>query len=239
MGTRFYHSSGINIERMAHDLEGIFLAQGYQVQHFGNKEHMVVQLRKGSDFEAIIGMQAAIAVTLHAVHDGVIATIGEQQWADKAAAGAIGMLLLWPLALTAGAGIIRQANLENQLFNALDAVALQQRPDVKVGPVPPHLEAQMHRQGAPHYANAYNAPPPPYTNTPPEQPARNAPMSSPGKLQCLNCQEINEVEDFYCSRCGKPLALRKKRCPQCKAEVKSNAAFCTRCGTPFEQPERT
>src|SRR5438034_699506 len=106
MDTRFYRAPSLDIERIARDLEGLYISQDYQVQHFGNKDHMVVQLKMGSQLEAVIGMQAALTLTLQRFPRGVVATVGQQQWVDKAAAGAIGMLLLWPLAVTAGVGAI-------------------------------------------------------------------------------------------------------------------------------------
>src|SRR5260370_7886104 len=149
MDTRFYRSSGLNIERIARDLEGLILSKDYQVHHFGNKDHMVVQLKMGRDFEAIIGMQAALTVTLQRFPRGVVATVGQQQWIDKAAAGAIGMLLLWPLAVTAGVGPIRQASLERQLFCMLDTVVLRQRADVTIAPYPPPIPSQTPPQPPP------------------------------------------------------------------------------------------
>lgn len=221
MDTRFYRSSGLDIERIARDLEGLYLSQDYQVQHFGNKDHMVVQLKMGSDFEAIIGMQAALTVTLQRFPRGVVATVGQQQWIDKAAAGAIGMLLLWPLAVTAGVGAIRQASLESQLFSMLDTVVLRQRADVNIGPVPPDMKAQAQQQAPPSF----------YENPAPGQRSRHGSTSGTGSRECSNCGELYDSEDLYCSRCGKPLASPKKPCPECKAEIKSDATFCTKCGT--------
>src|SRR5689334_13584487 len=120
MSTHFYQSNRLNIEQMVRDLEGILQAQGYQTQHFVNGAQIVVQLREGSDFEALLGMQATLGVILQATNDGVTATAGEQQWIDKAAVGVLGAIVLWPLLVTASVGIIRQANLENQLFGVLD-----------------------------------------------------------------------------------------------------------------------
>ncbi len=216
MDTRFYRAPGLDIERIARDLEGLYISQDYQVQHFGNKDHMVVQLKMGSQLEAVIGMQAALTLTLQRLPSGVVATVGQQQWIDKAAAGAIGMLVLWPLAITAGVGAIRQASLEGQLFSMLDTVVLQQRADVQIGSVPPDIEAQARRQ----------APPSPYESPVPGQESyhREAP-------KCSNCGALYDIGDLYCARCGKPLAPPKKQCPACKAEIKSNATFCTKCGT--------
>src|SRR5713226_339250 len=110
MDARFYQSSGLDSKRIAHDFEKIFLGQGYQVQHFGNDEQTIIQLRKGGDFEAFLGLQAALTLNLRRTPEGVLAAVGQQQWIDKAAAGVIGILLFWPLAITAGAGLIQQTS---------------------------------------------------------------------------------------------------------------------------------
>ncbi|HZR40660.1 MAG TPA: zinc ribbon domain-containing protein [Ktedonobacteraceae bacterium] len=227
MDTRFYQSPELDPERIAQEFASILLAQGNQVQHFGSKEHMVVQLRQGSDLEAFIGMQAALTITLQSVPGGMIAVVGQQQWADKAALGAIGVFFFWPLIATAGVGVIRQATLESQVLSTLDGVVLRQKPGTRVGPVPPEMQSQWQQQ-----------PPPPFSNAPfgPGQQPQYTPM--PG-IQCPNCQEINEMGDLYCSHCGKPLAQQKKHCPQCNAENKTNAAFCTQCGASLSQQEPT
>src|SRR5260370_8253894 len=83
MDARFYNSNDLNIERLATDLEHFFRSQGYQAQQFGNNEQMMVQLKKGSDFEAVIGMQAALTVTIQRTAGGVIVAVGRQKWFDK------------------------------------------------------------------------------------------------------------------------------------------------------------
>jgi predicted nucleic acid-binding Zn ribbon protein len=217
MDTRFYQAPDLDIERIARDLDDYYLSQDYQVQHFGNKERMVVQVKMGSQLEAVFGMQAALTVTLEHFPRGVLATVGQQQWLDKAAAWAIGMLLLWPLAITAGVGAIRQVSLESQVFDVLDTVVFRQRPDAKVGSVPPDLEAQARQQASSSS----------YENVAPRQGSQ---QFSTQALKCFHCGEPYDAGDIYCSRCGKPLASPKKHCPVCKSEVKSDATFCTKCG---------
>jgi hypothetical protein len=211
MESRFYQSSDLDIERAALEVEDVFRAQGNQVQHFGNAEQVAVQIRQGGELEAIIGMQAALTVTLQKSSGGVVVTVGQQQWIDKAVVGAVGMFFLWPLIFTAGAGLIRQSLLETQLLNAVDVAIRRQRANVQYGPVP---------QGY-----AQQAGPAPQWRAPWQ--------SAPEQIQCANCKEFNEVGDIYCSHCGKPLAPQKKECPQCHSEVKANAEFCTKCGTPL------
>ena len=79
------------------------------MQHFGDNDQMTVQVKKGSDWTAFIGMQSALTLTMQRTPDGMAAMIGQQKWMDKAAVGVVGMFVLWPLAFTAGAGAIQQA----------------------------------------------------------------------------------------------------------------------------------
>ena len=218
MESRFYQSPDLNIERVALEVEDVFRAQGNQVQHFGNGDQVVVQIRQGGELEAIIGMQAALAVTLQKVSGGVVVTVGQQQWVDKAVVGAVGMFFLWPLIITAGAGLIRQSLLETQLLNAVDVAIRRQRANVQYGPVPPDMQGYAQQAG----------PTPQW-----QAPWQRGWQGAPGQLQCANCKEFNEVGDIYCSHCGKPLVQQKKECPQCHSEVKANAEFCTKCGTPL------
>lgn len=222
MDNRFYYAPGLNVERVALDLENMFIAQGYQAQHFGNKQQMTVQFKQGSDLEALIGLQAALTLTLFSYPDGVAAVVGQQQWVDKAVVGAVGMFFLWPLLITAGAGVLRQTQLESQLLNSLDIVMRQQRPDVRMGPVPPQYMSQMQQQASP----------PPFSGGAPWQQPDGAPYPSyPAQFPCPNCKGINEVGDSFCSYCGKPLTPQKRVCPECKAQLKPDATFCPKCGT--------
>ncbi len=227
--------------------------QGYQVQHFGDRNHTVVQFKKGGEFAAIVGMQAALTLTLQNTPGGIMAVIGQERWADKAAAGAVGMLILWPLAFTAGAGAIRQSNLAQQLLSALDAVVRQQNASVQVGPVPfqmlpPQVQQQLSPPPPPPYGQQA-PPPPPYVEQTPHQPqwgppppvrpmhAPPIPVPSPAKVKCPHCHALNDAGDIYCARCGKSLVPQQPRCPKCGAPVKPDAAFCTKCGTSFS-PEK-
>ena len=161
MDARFYNSNDLNIERLATDLEHFFRGQGYQVQQIGNNEQIMVQLKKGSDFEALIGLQAALSVIIQRSGGGVLAMIGQQKWMDKAAVGAVGIIaapVLWPLMITAGAGAIRQASLGNQVLNVVDGLVRQQRPEIQIGPVPMQIMPQIQQQWAP--------PPPQYLPPP-------------------------------------------------------------------------
>ncbi len=241
MDARFYNSEEIDIEQLANNLENIYRAQGYQVQQIGNRDQMMVQLKKGSDFEALIGMQAALSVIIQRSGGGVIAMIGQQRWVDKAAIGAVGIIaapVLWPLMLTAGAGAIRQASLGNQVLNVVDGLVRQQQPGIQVGPIPVQVVPQLQQQYAPP---PQYIPPPAYTPPaymPPPQVVNALPTPAPAarKLRCPNCNTPYEPGDTYCTGCGKALVTL---CPNCKTEIKDNVSFCPKCGSSIYQAPST
>lgn len=252
MDARFYNSEEIDIGRLATDLVNLYLAQGYQAQQVGSKDQILVQLKKGGDFEAIIGMQAALSLTLQRTTGGVLALIGQQRWIDKAAVGAVGIValpVLWPLALTAGVGALRQASLGNQVLNMVDGLVRQQQPNAQVGPIPVHLMPQVQQQWAPppYSSTPTYTPPPTYAPPPaytPPQPSQ--PPPAPAKLCCSSCNTPYEAGDTFCSGCGRSLAPARQLCPKCQAELKPGASFCQKCGAstfqtsqPGQQPRPT
>lgn len=140
MDSRFYTSEKVDIERLANDLENIYHLQGYQVQQVGNRGRKVVQLRKGGDLEALVGLQSALTVTMQHTSGGILVMVGQQKWIDKAAVGVVGLAvpMLWPLTITAGLGALRQFGLSSQVMNMIDGLVRQQWPDVQTGPAPAH-----------------------------------------------------------------------------------------------------
>ncbi len=249
MDARFYNSDEIDIERLSQDLMNVYTAQGYQAQQIGTKDQMLVQLKKGGDLEALVGLQAALSLTLQRTGGGTLAMIGQQKWLDKAAVGAVGIIgfaFLWPLALTAGAGALRQASLGNQVLNVVDGLVHQQRPSAQAGPVPPQFmpQAQQHwGTPPPAYVPVYTPPaqqqpqtPPMYTPPQPTvQPMQDAAPSST-KLRCTNCNTPYEPGDTFCTGCGRSLTPAKVYCANCHAEIKPGMSFCANCGSStFEQ----
>jgi hypothetical protein len=255
MDARFYNSDDIDVERLGIDLVNAYQAQGYKAQQIGDQNQVLVQLKKGGDFEAILGMQAALSLSIQRTTGGVIAMIGKQRWIDKAAVGAIGIAaiaVLWPLAVTAGVGAIRQASLGNQVLNMVDGLVRQQRPGLVGGPVPPYLIPQVQQQWAPLpapstplYIPSQTTPSEPRYLPPPSAQVVNsssAPYAVSSQSHCPNCNTPYEPGDTFCTGCGRPLTAAKMYCSNCNNELKSGASFCPRCGattfssTPNAQP---
>ncbi|MBA2392694.1 MAG: FHA domain-containing protein [Ktedonobacteraceae bacterium] len=247
MDARFYNADDIDIEQLANDVVNVYIAQSYQAQQFGDQQQRIVQLKKGGDFEAIIGMQAALTVTIQKTAGGTLAMIGQQKWLDKAAVGAIGLValpVLWPLAITAGVGALRQASLGNQVLNMVDGLVRQQRPGLVAGPIPMQLLPQVQQ----HWGNpqqqqtpVYIPPPqqtPAYLPPPhvvvsevtPVPPTLPRPIPASGQLHCPNCNTPYEAGDTFCSGCGRSLAPAKQYCSNCNFEINPGASFCPKCG---------
>jgi FHA domain/Double zinc ribbon len=237
MDARFYQSVEIDIERLAMDLENMYRLQGYEAQHAGTSDQTIVQLKKGGDLVALIGLQTALTVIIQRMAGGTVTMIGQQKWMDKAAVGAVGLVfapVLWPLMLTSGAGAIRQASLGNSVLNTLDGLVRQRYPDVRPGPIPAQLMPQVQQQWAPppQYGQSvpvYAPSAPVYTPTTPTMPS--TPVYSPS-LRCPNCNTPYEAGDTFCSGCGRSLAPQQKTiCSNCKFEIKPGVAFCPKCGS--------
>jgi hypothetical protein len=238
MDARFYNSDAIDIERLARDLVNVYLSQGYQAQEIGNKDQMLVQIKKGGDLEAIIGMQAALSLTIQKTSGGVLAMIGQQRWIDKAAVGAVGLVaipFLWPLAVTAGVGALRQASLGNQALNMVDGLVRQQVPEAQAGPIPYNIMPQVQRNYAPTPVYTPSQPAPTYVPPqPPPQPAfrpQTVPAPAPQQLRCSSCNTPYEPGDTFCTGCGRSLTPPRLYCSKCNSEVKSGTAFCPKCGS--------
>ncbi|HEX7735598.1 MAG TPA: FHA domain-containing protein [Ktedonobacteraceae bacterium] len=248
MDARFYNSEEIDIEKVATDLENMFRAQGYQTQQLGDKDQIAVQLKKGGELAALVGLQTALTLTIQRTNGGVVAMIGQQKWVDKAAVGAVGLVaapfipVLWPLLVTAGAGAIKQAALGNQVLNTVDGLVLQQAPGVRPGPLPGSIAPQFQQYWAPppqQYVQStpvYVPPTPVYVApTPPPAPMYTppAPVYTPpaaARPRCPSCNTPYEPGDTFCSGCGRGLTPPKQQCPGCKTELKPGVAFCPKCG---------
>ena len=247
METRFYQAQGLDIEPLALEVERGFLGQGYQVQHFGNKDHIVVQIKKGGDFAALVGMRTALTLTLQSASGGVIAVIGQQRWADKAAAGAVGMLILWPLAFTAGAGAIMQSNLASQMLATLDALIYRQQPMVQMGPLPPHLLSQLQQQGAPFFPAQQQASAPapvaqavpfspqglpfqPQAPFPPEKAPQAPPPPWHPPMQYAPAMPEPIPAQISCANCQALNSSSDTYCARCGQSLVIQKARCAECG---------
>ena len=185
--TRYYPGT-FDVSQFASQLTTQLQMRNYQAQWFGASTQVMVQVRKGSEAAKMFGAQAALSVMLTQHPQGVVATLGQQAWGDKAIAAGVGALILWPLAISAAVGAARQSNLPSEVLTLLDILVAQQHPGAMPAAVPAFLLPQVQQM--------YQPPPPP----PPSPPA------APQQRLCPACQRANSVDAAFCQYCATPLS---------------------------------
>ena len=77
---------------------------------------IVIQIEKVGTWRKMLGMSTAVHIVFHQVENTVNVEIGNGRWLDKAAAGTLSLIMLWPLAITAGIGAWQQTKLPERVF---------------------------------------------------------------------------------------------------------------------------
>jgi hypothetical protein len=193
-----YYPGTFDLNQLASQLAMQFQMRSYQTQSFGAGNQMVVQIRKGGEAARLFGAQAALTAMLTQHPTGLLVTLGQQKWGDKAVAAGVGAFVLWPLAITAAVGAVRQSNLPAEVFTLLDVLVMQQNPTAYPAPVPPQLMAQV--------MGMYQPAPPVYQPAPPPPPMPASPGAAPQQqVLCPACQRPNNAEAVFCQFCAAPL----------------------------------
>ena len=71
-------------------------------------------------WKTLTGMRLAVTVQMTVMGNQLNVNIGEGQWSDKIGAGAIGLFVAWPLAITAGMGAFKQKKLPGEVFQVIE-----------------------------------------------------------------------------------------------------------------------
>ena len=138
MEALFYQTQDLDLPAIAQALVLEYQAKGYEAQHFGDMNHVTVQLKQESTLRAITGLNKALAISLQRVQDGTLVRVGAQDWVDQIAVGAVG-LVIHPLLITAAIGAIQQNNALHEVLRSIDYQVRQQQPQVQVSMPPSNL----------------------------------------------------------------------------------------------------
>lgn len=117
-----YSPGTFDVSQLASQLTTQLQMRWYQAQRLGSGAQVMAQARKGSEAAKVFGAQAALSAMLTQHPQGVLVTLGQQAWGDKAVAVGVGAFLLWPLAISAAVGAVRQSNLPTEVLTLLDVV---------------------------------------------------------------------------------------------------------------------
>ena len=91
--------------------EGTKTPDGYFVQ---------AKEQEGSGWKQLAGMTLATQVQIVEISDTITVNIGNGQWSDKIGAGAVGVVLFAPLAVTAAVGAYNQKKLPGEIFDHIE-----------------------------------------------------------------------------------------------------------------------
>ena len=118
--------------------------KGMQVQSSPTTEGYVIQASDQKDgWKTLTGMRLALTVQLSVADDRLNVNIGEGQWSDKIGAGAVGLFLAWPLAITAGMGAFKQKKLPDEVFKVIENTIMTGGQSVVVSGAGPTVSAGM------------------------------------------------------------------------------------------------
>ena len=120
--TRVFMLNGTQVQDIVTRLEGFFRTEkGMDVQSSQTTDGYVMQASQPKDgWKTLTGMRLAVTVQMAVAGDQLNVSIGEGQWSDKIGAGAIGLFVAWPLAITAGMGAYKQKKLSSEVFQVIE-----------------------------------------------------------------------------------------------------------------------
>lgn len=124
--SRVFMLNGTEVSQIVVRLENFFRTEkGMEVQSSQTTDGYVMQASQPKDgWKTIAGMRLAITVQMTVMGDKLNVNIGEGQWSDKIGAGAIGLFVAWPLAITAGMGAFKQKKLPGEVFQVIETTIM-------------------------------------------------------------------------------------------------------------------
>ena len=120
--SRVFMLNGVELQAIAARLESFFRAEkGMEVQSSQTTDGYVMQASQPKDgWKTLSGMRLAVSVQMTVMGNQLNVMRGEGQWSDKIGAGAIGLFIAWPLAITAGMGAFKQKKLPAEIFQVIE-----------------------------------------------------------------------------------------------------------------------
>ena len=170
--------------------------KGMEVQSVATPNGYLIQAAQADTLRTLSGMKLATTVELTVNGTQLNVTLGEGQWADKLGAGAVGIFLLWPLAVTAGIGAYKQKKLSSEIFEVVYRCTMGEPTSFRTAGVPVNAAptapagAVCPQCGAQIFANARFC------------------SACGAKLQtvCPGCGAPVKPGSKFCSECGQALS---------------------------------
>jgi len=197
---RVFHAPGVDIRDLAEKLSQWFEGQDFEAQSLeGPGGGLVVQARKTEGWRALVGMDAALSVTMTQQDDNLLVQTDAAKWVDKAVVGGLGVLLFWPAVIPAAYGAWKQKQLPDEVLQ--------------------FVGNYIASGGQSPFALAPSAPTPaPAATATALCPKCGSPVREEAKF-CDNCGASLKVT---CPQCGAELRPGAKFCENCGAKVEQD-----------------
>ena len=116
---RQYRCDESKLPNIITNIKSWFESKNFKTQRLDIDENqsLLIQIKKEGSWRGYLGMDTTLNILFHYSNEILTVEIGAGKWADKAAAGAVGMFIFAPLAITAGIGAWEQMKMPDQIFD--------------------------------------------------------------------------------------------------------------------------
>ena len=170
---RFYTTNGLSLPDIAAAAVDFFQRDsfdaGFNTDYAGRT---ILQIGKQRGIRPLFGLAYSLTIIMTQQPEGkVLIELGGESWTDKIGSGAVGLIILHPLLVTAAYGAWRQSELDDRFWAFLEGFIWQRTGQATQGiNAVPYYNGPSYgvRQDAPSYGNSsgFGTPPAP----PPTQP---------------------------------------------------------------------
>lgn len=219
--SRVFSLNGVSLETVVKNVETFLKDEkGMEIQSAPVEHGCIIQATQKKDtLKMLVGMRLATTVQLVVSGENLNVVIGEGQWADKLGAGAVGLFLAWPLAVTAGIGVYQQKKLPEDVLNVISRTLMspgQFAPKEVTGGM---MTGAVGNGGVGVVATGTEAA---------GADGGETGEAATEKVQvCPQCQASVQAGAKFCSNCGTKLI---QVCPGCGKVVAPGSKFCSECG---------
>lgn len=217
--SRVFSLNGVSLETVVKSVETFLRDEkGMEIQSAPVEHGCIIQATQKKDtLKMLVGMRLATTVQLVVSGENLNVVIGEGQWADKLGAGAVGLFLAWPLAVTAGIGAYQQKKLPEDVLNVISRTLMSP------GQFAPRETAGGMMTGA-------------VVNGGVGVVATGAVRNETAGTGVSGIGTAGtETAGADGGETGEAATEKVQVCPQCQASVQAGAKFCSNCGTKLIQ----
>lgn len=217
--SRVFSLNGVSLETVVKNVETFLKDEkGMEIQSAPVEHGCVIQATQKKDtLKMLVGMRLATTVQLVVSGENLNVVIGEGQWADKLGAGAVGLFLAWPLAVTAGIGAYQQKKLPEDVLNVISRTLMSP------GQFAPRETAGGMMTGAVGNVGTGVA----AGGTAGTDGGETGETATEKAQVCPQCHAPVQAGAKFCSNCGAKLI---QVCPECGKVVAPGSKFCSECG---------